>query len=263
MFRAPLTQLLLLSLVIPAMAGPPERQVVDDGDNEQDTIAKIRELPLRAISEVVWLARCSYSESNRPHEQRLVAWVVRNRVETEFRGRTYREVVLTPRQFSAFNEPSPRRRKLLNLTLDSQSPGWSKALDIAYRVYTAPAEERPFSITTRHFYSPVSRSSPAPPPWAKNETPVSSSSLGVLPHRFKFYEGIDQREKEADAPPTLAHAQQPPSRESRGTSASSSDKSSTSLKEMRQSIRRRLFRGRVERPRRPTVKHPSRPDRQR
>ena len=142
--------------------------------------------------EVLWLARCIYSESDRAHEQRLVAWVVRNRTETNYRGTTYREVVLEPRQFSAFNEPSIRRNHILSLTPQSPSKAWRIALGIALDVYKAKPSERPFSITTRHFYSPVSMRGGRTPQWAKNIEPLSSVRLGVDPHRFRFFAGIDE-----------------------------------------------------------------------
>lgn len=45
--------------------------------------------------EILWLARTIFSETKRPHEQELVAWVVRNRVETGYRGNaTYEAAVL-------------------------------------------------------------------------------------------------------------------------------------------------------------------------
>ena len=72
--------------------------------------------------EVLWLARCVYSESNLKHEQKVIAWVVRNRVDTEYRGTSYREVVLEPLQFSVFNTPSPRRTHILSLNAKSTSP---------------------------------------------------------------------------------------------------------------------------------------------
>src|SRR5690606_8036394 len=139
-----------------------------------------------------WLARCIYSESDRPDEQRLVAWVVRNRVETGFRGSTYRDVVLEDRQFSAFNEPTPRRERILALTADDGPAAWQKALSIAREVYSAHASERPFPVTTRHFYSPVSMRNRAVPHWAIDQASLPLASLGVDPNRFQFFDGIDQ-----------------------------------------------------------------------
>lgn len=153
---------------------------------------KLQLLSPRQMDEVLWLARCIYSESDQGHEQRLVAWVVRNRVETQFRGTSYREVVLEPRQFSAFNDPTRRRAHILSLDQNSINRPWRQALDIALDVYGAPASKRPFPNTTRHFYSPISMEGGATPHWAKNETPLSSRALGVDPYRFKFFDGIDE-----------------------------------------------------------------------
>ena len=189
--------------------------------------------------EVLWLARCIYSESDRAHEQRLVAWVVRNRAETGYRGSTYRDVVLEPRQFSAFNEPSSRRTHILSLTPHSLSRTWRRALAIALDVYKAPASQRPFHISTRHFYSPVSMKGGRTPHWAKNAEPLSSAGLGVDPYRFRFFAGIDE---DADTPVKTVN-----------TPDSSTLESGRTLKRTpaRSRIRSRSFSGRVKRPVRP------------
>lgn len=147
--------------------------------------------------EIIWLARCIYSESDRPDEQRFVAWVVRNRVETGFRGDTYREVVLEDRQFSAFNEPTPRRARILRLTPDDRHPPWQRALAIAREVHGAPASGRPFPITTRHFYSPISMTGRSVPHWAIDVEPLATDRLAIDPHRFRFFDGIDGEVQEA------------------------------------------------------------------
>uniref|UniRef100_A0A7V2F767 Cell wall hydrolase SleB domain-containing protein n=1 Tax=Rhodothermus marinus TaxID=29549 RepID=A0A7V2F767_RHOMR len=152
----------------------------------------LRQLPPLAQDEVLWLARCIYSETDRPEEQRLVAWVVRNRVETRYRGDTYREVVLEPLQFSAFNRPSPRRDFILSLTPQATAPGWQQALRIALEVYQAPASARPFPITVRHFYSPISMSTTDPPPWAQAGVPFEGAAVAAIdPQRFRFFDRID------------------------------------------------------------------------
>ncbi len=150
---------------------------------------------------VLWLARCVYSETDRAHEQRLVAWVVRNRVETGFRGNTYREVVLEPRQFSAFNAPTARRAHILRLDERSTSAAWLQALDVALEVYLAPAWSRPFKVTTRHFYSPVSMRGGRKPPWAEHARPLSAAFLGVEAHRFQFFDRLVERRDLSLAPP--------------------------------------------------------------
>ena len=159
---------------------------------------------LLAEDEILWLARCIYSESDRPDEQRLVAWVVRNRVETQFRGDTYREVVLESKQFSAFNDPTPRRQHILSLTASTPLPSWQKALEIARQTYEAPSSERPFSITTRHFYSPISMKGRAVPEWAVSHTPITVAGVTVDDRRFRFFDEVDNDAAGQEEEATLA-----------------------------------------------------------
>lgn len=141
--------------------------------------------------DVLWIARCIYSETKRPEEQELVAWVVRNRVETRYRRRSdYERVVLDPLQFSAFNHGSSKRNYFMSLTPDSNAPGWHRALEIAHNVYYAPVEERPFPVRTRHFYSERSMVGGASPNWARGRTPVQPTRYRIDPRRFRFYAGI-------------------------------------------------------------------------
>lgn len=140
--------------------------------------------------DLLWLARAIYSETKRPDEQELVAWVIRNRLETNYRGAsTYRQVVLDPWQFSAFNRNSPKRRHYSNLHLDSRARGWNTALYIAYDVMNAPAYERPFPVKTRHFYSERSMVGRRAPAWAHGHRPVSLDRE-IDPRRFRFYSEI-------------------------------------------------------------------------
>ncbi len=149
-------------------------------------------VPPEAIdSETLWLARVIYSETKRPEEMELVAWVVRNRVETRFRGKaTYRDVVLDPFQFSAFIPYNPRRQYYMRLTPHSRAPGWQQALSIAYYVRFADTTHRPFSIRTRHFYSEQSMTGRLLPVWAEGVHPVQPMRYRVDDRRFRFYEDI-------------------------------------------------------------------------
>ena len=140
--------------------------------------------------DVLWLARCIFSETKRADEQELVAWVIRNRVETGYRGKgSYRDAVLDPWQFSAFNENSPKRTYYSELGFDSKPRGWQTALFIAYDVLHAPAYERPFPNKTRHFYSERSMKGTLKPNWANNKRPVSLDRE-IDPKRFRFYSGV-------------------------------------------------------------------------
>lgn len=142
-------------------------------------------------ADVLWLARCIYSETKRPTEQELVAWVIRNRVETRYRGQaTYQGTVLDPFQFSAFNPGSSKRRHYVNLTETSSARGWNRALQIAHSVYYAPSHERPFPKQTRHFYSERSMRGGGTPDWARGKTPIRPAGLNIDARRFRFYAGI-------------------------------------------------------------------------
>jgi hypothetical protein len=157
----------------------------------QEVSVKSTEFASEDVKEdVLWLARCIYSETKRADEQELVAWVIRNRVETGYRGRTtYRDAVLDPWQFSAFNSNSPKRTYYSSLGFDSAPKGWKTALFIAYDVMHAPAYERPFPTKTRHFYSERSMQGSLKPAWAGGKRPVSLDR-DIDPRRFRFYAGV-------------------------------------------------------------------------
>ena len=143
-------------------------------------------------SETLWLARCIYSETNRPEEQELIAWVVRNRVESSYRGKdSYRRVVLDPYQFSAFNTDSPKSSYYRSLQPTNIQDGWQRALTIAYYVRHARPHYRPFSEHTLHFYSEQSMVGRKMPAWANGSEPIQTPERYALDERrFRFYEGI-------------------------------------------------------------------------
>ena len=154
---------------------------------------KVTPLPPEHIdTETLWLARAVYSETKRPEEQELVAWVVRNRVETRYRSQsTYRGVVLDPYQFSAFNPGHRKRSYYLNLTPSSQASGWQRTLALAYAVRHAPATLRPFSKKTRHFYSEQSMIGRRHPKWVEGLQPIQPKRPVQLDvRRFRFYTGV-------------------------------------------------------------------------
>lgn len=145
----------------------------------------------QSSEELLWLARCIYSETKRPVEQLLVAWVIRNRVETQYRGNlSYRNVVLDPYQFSAFNRGTYSRTYYSSLDVGTGNPQWQQALSIANYVMHAPPSERPFSIMTRHFYSAQSMNGNRPPSWARDLPPVQVEEHMIDADRFRFYTGV-------------------------------------------------------------------------
>ncbi len=153
-------------------------------------------LPLVDASEIdeetLWLARCIYSETKQPVEQELVAWVIRNRVETGFRGeRTFKSVVLDPYQFSAFIAGSRTARFYSGLDVNTQRAGWQRALAIAHHVRTSDEVRRPFSQETRHFYSERSMVGAKHPAWSEGQQPVAVNRRDEIdPERFRFFERV-------------------------------------------------------------------------
>jgi hypothetical protein len=198
LLAAPLVPLMGLSFMInSAEPAPAAGTAAAAGQHTSQEVARDAasegelEIPNGSFSmDVIWLARAIYSETKRPDEQELVAWVVRNRVETRYRrASTYREVVLDPWQFSAFNRDAPRRAHYLSLREESHAAGWHKALEVAQRVYRAPAEERPFSLKTRHFFSERSMVGRSFPEWAEGKRPVALDR-DIDPKRFRFFANI-------------------------------------------------------------------------
>ena len=187
-------------------AAPPDSPGDDRETPSNATIAALAEneeiqlrpelLPMVPASEIddetLWLARCIYSETNRPEEQELIAWVVRNRVEQNYRGKaSYKHVVLDPFQFSAFNADSPKSGMYRSLDVHQDMRGWARALAIAYYVRHAPEQYRPFSESTLHFYSEQSMVGRIMPKWARGMTPVETPDRYQLDEkRFRFYAGI-------------------------------------------------------------------------
>ncbi len=146
--------------------------------------------PAFTKDEILWLARVIYSETKRPHEQELVAWVVRNRVETGYRGNdSYSAAALDPYQFSAFNPGSRSRSFHTSLQWNSTEKGFAMAVAIAAKVAAADPSERPFAETTRHFYSRQSMVGGATPNWAQNVSPVKLDRH-IEPDRFRFFANV-------------------------------------------------------------------------
>ena len=137
--------------------------------------------------EVLWLARVIYSESKRPHEQALVAWVVRNRTENKFYSDgTYEGTALARSQFSGMH-PRLDRHATRNLSMNYQTvgdPAWESAMRIAEEVYYSDGSNRPFDGDVQHFYSPIVI---APPAWAYHGEKVYETEG----RRFAFYRGIN------------------------------------------------------------------------
>jgi hypothetical protein len=140
-------------------------------------------------SEILWLARVIFSETKDEEEMNLVGWVVRNRVEAEYRGATYKEVAQSTHQFSGLNPKDAQYDININMGYESTNEKWVKAIAMAKKIYFADGNKRPFSKNVLHFYSPMSVSET--PKWTEGgeldyEIPGNE---GMAP-RFAFYSGV-------------------------------------------------------------------------
>lgn len=140
---------------------------------------------------VLWLARAIYSETKRPWEMGIVAWVIRNRVETNYMGSTYKEVVLKKNQFSGLNPSDPNYESNMSRSYESPGREWSNALIVAKAIYYADDSLRPMPNTVRHFYSPRSMKNGATPKWAAGRRAVHTITDPYENSiRFAFYDGV-------------------------------------------------------------------------
>jgi spore germination cell wall hydrolase CwlJ-like protein len=139
--------------------------------------------------EILWFARAIYSETKKPEEQTLVAWVIRNRVESEYFPDTYKEVVLQQGQFSGMHATDKQFETNISMDYEDSSPSWDSAVSIARAVYYADPIMRPLPGTVTHFFSPVSVV--RTPVWASNTKPaheVRDPATNTV--RFAFYADI-------------------------------------------------------------------------
>ncbi len=146
-------------------------------------------ITVNADDEVLWFARAIYSETKVASEQALVAWVIRNRVESDKYPDTYKEVVLQSGQFSGFSISDKQYHINTSMTFKDSNPSWDTAVAIAQAVYTAPEALRPLSKGVMHFYSPISVSNT--PSWAAgreaDHVVRDTKTNGI---RFAFYADI-------------------------------------------------------------------------
>lgn len=139
--------------------------------------------------EILWFARAIYSETKKAEEQTLVAWVIRNRVESKYFPDTYKEVVLQQGQFSGLHATDKQFATNIAIGYEDASPSWDSALSIARAVYFADPILRPLPAGVTHFYSPISVS--RTPSWAAATKPaheVRDPATNTV--RFAFYADI-------------------------------------------------------------------------
>lgn len=143
----------------------------------------------KSFDEMLWLARLTYSETNKASEMPLVAWVARNRLPTY--NDSYTDVALSPRQFSGLGYSGDANyHKNRSMQPGNTSKRWKDACRISSRVALADTALAPIPAGTTHFYSPVSMSpAGSSPSWAKSGK-LELTIPGKDHDRFRFYSGI-------------------------------------------------------------------------
>lgn len=196
----------------PSELSPEERAVV---------VPRVPARPVSGLTDADWAGLCALTESNRPEEQEYVLWVIRSRVVSPRFPNTYEEVVLQPKQFSAFNlfteHPAEtshgrvfdaiaaRQGRISSLLgtvhLAEKILGQVATLNpFAPPLLTPKSEEPDFGVAFNeglnrarnvlHYYSPVSMKPPGSAPvWAKTAKYLFTPP-GIDPNRFIFAEGV-------------------------------------------------------------------------
>jgi len=146
-----------------------------------------------------WLALCLCTESNRPEEWPYIAQVIENRRATGRWGATYRDVVLAPMQFSAFNAYTRHSDGFhepyglfMGVALTSKIPLLlaMRAAKFVSAPSSEPAWAKDVSEQTLHYWSPVSMvPKGSRPAWAKSAKRLYTPD-GLDLERFIFAESV-------------------------------------------------------------------------
>jgi len=176
----------ILLVKTPVLQNKTEKKVVEEKIVEEKVTVAIKSTSEK--EEILWLARAVYSETKNSAEMEKIAWVVRNRVESERWGSSYKKVILSPNQFSGFNSRDPQYYTNINLNYDTNNRVWQKALLIAKEVYNADHKDRILNNSVQHFYSPEVAKSPF---WAEEEEPILITYNDTGKQTFRFYAGIE------------------------------------------------------------------------
>ena len=182
-----ITGVILTSLLIPQLVS--SIQPFSSPDNiGNDTIISAEaddpSIPTRDKEEILWLSRAIYSETKNESEMRLIAWVIRNRVENAYwSDTTYKQVVTRKNQFSGLNSYDAQYAHNISLEYTDTYTIWRKALDVATEIYYADESTRPFDKNVQHFYSPHVVTTPD---WADKDKHAFSTHSNT----FAFYENV-------------------------------------------------------------------------
>jgi outer membrane murein-binding lipoprotein Lpp len=115
-----------------------------------------KSLPAQQREDILWMTRALLSETKRPSEMPYIASVIRNRVETRYRGsETVKQVVLDQYQFSAFNPGRSSRSRYLRMDRSTANGYlWDVARSVSEYAVTAPRAALPFTSCVTHFVYP-------------------------------------------------------------------------------------------------------------
>jgi len=139
--------------------------------------------------DILWLSRVLYSETDKPLEMYYIAHVVKNRVETCYRGEcSYKEVALDPYEFSAFNPNRASRYYLMDLDdSNAKDPGrWAASKQIALNTYLDNHD--PTNGGT-HFFAQISMRNHGFPDWAYHGDQVILAN-NVQEERLRVYKNV-------------------------------------------------------------------------
>lgn len=142
--------------------------------------AKQVEKPFAEDDDRVLLARMLYGEARNcsDEEKVAIAFSAINRVNDgkSWNGRTLREVILCPKQYSCFNPDDKNFQKVTHPYRDDIL-AWNRCLNLSYDILN-----RKYSDPTRgatHYHT-----SAVHPKWAKSKKMISLGRLGNSRHKF-------------------------------------------------------------------------------
>jgi len=122
------------------------------------------------ITELMYLAKTIWAEARGegPEGMRLVAWVIRNRVNDKRWPDTYYSVTTQRAQFSAWLPNDPNRPKLADPLSGGpeDDAAWFDAIRIADEVMDAPESDNPLPGVYHYFDVRLEKN---PPSWAKGK----------------------------------------------------------------------------------------------
>lgn len=103
--------------------------------------------------------------------QLAVAWVIANRAAAQIRGKTPREVCLSPWQFSVWNAADPNLKRLASLSMDSE-PGLLNAYAAAAAALSRVMPDPTQGATDYYAVARPPGVDVWPPPWAADYIPT-------------------------------------------------------------------------------------------